>query len=61
MVKMAKNRKKQAVLYIDSTKLVAYMSWSLFSNKLLRPVLEGHRISTTRREKGKGAALLPSN
>ena len=32
MVKMAKNRKKQAVLYIDSTKLVAYISWSLFSN-----------------------------
>ena len=34
MVKMAKNQKKRAVLKINSTKCMAYISWSFFSNWL---------------------------
>ena len=32
MVKMVKNQKNWAGLYINSTKGVAYISWSFFSN-----------------------------
>ena len=32
MVKMARSQKKWAVLYINSTKGVEYVSWSFFSN-----------------------------
>ena len=37
MVKMVKNQKNWAGLYINSTKGVAYISWSFFSNLLRGP------------------------
>ena len=42
MVKMAKNRKKRVVLYLNSTKGVAF-SWSFFS-KVARSSFRGGKV-----------------
>ena len=58
MVKMAKNRKKRVVLYLNSTKGVAF-SWSFFS-KVARSSFRGGEGTTVVGEKPPTSPSLAS-